>query len=363
MVSVVTGELSPAIAGTVYCSVIEACHEISELRGAQEWTTALSTWCDQQRGLVKFTGPCLMHRAELMRLRGAWPAAIQEAKRARERYVEAAEETLAGGASYQQAEVYRLSGDFAAAEQAYRQASGAGHQPQPGLALLRLAQGKADAAEAAIRRVLAETTDRTSRTRVLPAAVEIMLAVGDVQAARAAADELVQLASVFQTLGSRAIADQALGTVLLVEGDANGAVIVLLRAWQAWRDLDIPYEAARVRVHIGLARRQLGDAEAATMDIDAARAALEQLGARPDLERLESLAGTNVAAPAPAHGLTAREREVLHLLATGKTNMAIASELVLSTKTVDRHVTNIFTKLGVSSRAAATAYAYRHRLV
>lgn len=360
MVSVVSGELSPTVTGTVYCSVIEACQEISELRGAQEWTSALSTWCDRQRGLVTFTGPCLTHRAELMRLRGAWPAAIEEAKRAWERFVEASQERLAGGAMYQLAEVYRLSGNSAAAEQAYRQAGRAGHQPQPGLALLRLAQGKTDAAQTAIARVLAETTDRTGRVRLLPAAVEIMLAMGDIEGARVAADELMECARTFQTVGMRAGADQALGTVLLAEGDASRAVIALLAAWQAWRDLDVPYEAARVRVQIGLARRLLRDEEAAGMDIEAARTVFEQLGAKPDLERLARLAEPRAEI---AHGLSAREREVLHLLAMGKTNVAIASDLVLSTKTVDRHVSNIFTKLGVSSRAAATAYAYRHHLV
>jgi ATP/maltotriose-dependent transcriptional regulator MalT len=361
MLSVVGGELSPAVTGTVYCGVIEACQEISELRGAQEWTNALTDWCDRQRGMVTFTGRCLLHRAELMCLRGAWPAAIQEAQRARERYVEAAEERLAGGAIYQLGEVYRLSGNFTAAEQAYRQAGRTGHQPQPGLALLRLAQGKSDAAHTAITRVLAETPDRTARARLLPAAVEILLAVRDVGGARSAADELVQLADTFQTLGMRARAGQALGAVLLAQGDARGAVIALLAAWQAWRDIDVPYEAARVRVHMGLGRRASGDEEAASMDLDAARAIFEQLGARPDLERLDALAEAR--ADSVAHGLSARERQVLHLVALGKTNVAIAGDLVLSTKTVDRHVSNIFSKLGVSSRAAATAYAYRHHLV
>jgi DNA-binding CsgD family transcriptional regulator len=355
MVGVVAGELSPPAAGNVYCSVIEACQEVVDLRGAQEWTDALSTWCDQQHGMITFTGRCMLHRAELMRLRGAWPAAIEEARRAQDRAVAAAGEQLAGGALYQQAEVHRLMGKFHLAERAYQQASHAGHQPQPGLALLRLAQGSTESAQTAIARVLAETPDRTGRARLLPAAVEIMLAAGDPEAARAAADELAELAAAFQTLGMRALADQSLGAVLLAEGEASRAVVVLLRAWQAWRDLDAPYEAARVRVQLGRTRRQLRDDEAAALDIDAARAVFAQLGAQPDLQRLAPLA-------ARADGLTAREREVLRLLAMGKTNAAIASDLVLSAKTVDRHVSNIFAKLGVSSRAAATAYAYQHHL-
>jgi DNA-binding CsgD family transcriptional regulator len=222
--------------------------------------------------------------------------------------------------------------------------------------LLRLAQGRTEAARVAIARVLAETSDRPRRARLLPAAVEIMLAGGDVEAARAAADELAELAAAFQTLGMRAVADQSAGSVLLAEGDANGAVVALARAWHAWRDLDAPYAAARVRVQLGRARRQLGDDEAAALDIEAARAAFEQLGAQPDLEGLAPRGA------APTDGLTAREREVLRLLAMGKTNAAIARDLVLSAKTVDRHVSNIFAKLGVSSRAAATAYAYQHHL-
>jgi DNA-binding CsgD family transcriptional regulator len=157
------------------------------------------------------------------------------------------------------------------------------------------------------------------------------------------------------------MADHARGAVLLTEGDAQAALVVLRAAWEVWRELQAPYEAARVRVLVGLACRELGDAEAATMELRAARGVFAQLGATPELARLEALAHMDAAAT--AHGLTERELQVLRLLAIGTTNRAIAGELVVAQKTVDRHVSNIFAKLGVSSRAAATAYAYQHRLL
>ncbi|HKQ01525.1 MAG TPA: LuxR C-terminal-related transcriptional regulator [Actinomycetes bacterium] len=361
MVAVVAGELSAVVVGTVYCSMLDACQEVLEWRRAREWTTALTTWCDSQPEMVTFTGRCLVHRAEILHLHGAWPQAVEEAKRAGERLAHAADSYATGAAFYRQAEVHRVLGDFTAAEDAYQQASRWGRQPQPGLALLRLAQGKTGAAQAASRRVVAETTDRLERARLLPAQVEIMLAAGDVQEARDAAGELAEIAEYYQTLALRAVADHARGAVLLAEGDARAAVVALRGAWQAWRELEAPYEAARVRVLVGLGCRALGDEEAAAMELDAACGVFAQLGAAPDLARVEALAHREAAWK--AHGLTERELQVLRLLAAGKTNHAIASQLVVAEKTVDRHVTNLYTKLGVSSRAAATAFAYQHELL
>jgi DNA-binding NarL/FixJ family response regulator len=277
-----------------------------------------------------------------------------------QRFARAADQYATAAACYQQAELYRVLGDFTAAEVAYQQASRWGRQPQPGLALLRLAQGKTEMAETASRRVVAETSERFRRAKLLPAHVEIMLTIGDLQAARDAAAELTQIADAYDTPALRAMADHARGAVLLTEGDARAALVALRGAWQGWRELQAPYEAGRVRVLLGLACRALGDEEAAVMELDAARGVFAQLGAAPDLARLEAITHWDAAG---AHGLTARELQVLRLLATGTTNRRIAGELSVTVKTVDRHVSNILTKLGLPSRAAATAYAYQHRLL
>lgn len=361
MVAVVAGEVWAPVAGNMYCSMIDACQEIADLRRAQEWTAALAAWWATQPELITFTGQCLVHRAEIMQLRGQWPQAIEETRRACERFAHAADQYATGAAWYRQAEIHRVMGESSAAEAAYREASHWGYQPQPGLALLRLAEGNTKAAESAIRRVAAETTDRLTRAKLLPAFVEIMLTVGDIPACRDAASELTEIAGFVDTPALHAAAGHALGAVRLAEDDARGALIALRGARQVWRELDAPYEAARVRVLIALGCRALGDEEGAALELDAARGVFAQLGAAPELARVATL--TRGKPEAAAHGLTARELQVLRLVATGKTNRAIAADLLLAEKTVDRHLTNIFSKLGVSSRTAATAYAYEHRLL
>jgi DNA-binding CsgD family transcriptional regulator len=360
MVAVSAGELSSLVTGLMYCSVIAACQEAYAFGRAREWTAALAQWCDEQPEMVAFTGVCRVHRAEIMQRHGAWQDAIEEAERARERS-QGVDQRAAAAALYQQAEVHRLRGEFDAAEEAYRKSGHWGREPQPGLALLRLAQGRADAAAAAIRRTVGATTDRLQRTGLLPADIEIMLAVGDLPEARRACRELEEIAESFDTDVLGAMAAHGRGAIELAEGDAHGALVSLGRARQVWQQVDAPYLAARARVLAGLACRALGDDDGAQLELDSARDVFERLGAAPDLVRIDSLRQT--APPGSPRGLTARELQVLRLVAAGKTNKAIAAELFLSEKTIDRHVSNIFTKLDVPSRAAATAYAYEHKLV
>jgi DNA-binding CsgD family transcriptional regulator len=359
MVAVTTKELSPIVTGFVYCGVILACQEVYELRRAQEWTVALTRWCEGQPDLVAFTGRCLIHRAEILQLRGAWSDALEEARRAGRR--QGLSQAGTGQAFYRQGELHRLRGDPAAAEEAFRESSRRGWEPQPGLALLRLAQGRIDAAAAAIRRATGESTDPLRRAGLLPASVEIMLAVGDIEEARNCCRELEEIAENVESAMLGAIAAHARGAVDLAEGDVHTALVSLRHGLEAWQELGAPYDAARARVLIALACRALGDDDAAVLELEAARDVFAQLGAAPDLARVERLA--RPAGAGESHGLTRRELQVLRLVAAGKTNRAIAGELVISERTVARHVSNIFAKLRLSSRAAATAYAYEHDLV
>ena len=358
MLAVVAGELSAIMTGMMYCSVIDACRQVYALGRAHEWTAAFSRVCEQQPEMFAFTGSCLVHRAEILQFQGAWPDAMTEACRACER-AQRLDRRPPGAALYQQAEIHRLCGEFAKAEDAYRSANDLGCEPQPGLALLRLAQGRTDTAFAAIRRLTSATSDRLRRARLLPAHLEISLAIGDVEDARRACDELRELSHAFDTDVLRAVVAQADGAIALAEGNAQAALDPLRRSFELWERLDAPYEAARVRVLLGHACRALGDDEAAGLEHQSAKSVFERLGARPDLSRLDANTSVQLASGNP---LTARELHVLRLISTGRTNKEIAEELGLSERTIDRHVSNILGKLDVPSRAAATAYAYDYKL-
>jgi DNA-binding CsgD family transcriptional regulator len=366
MLAALSDELQPMWTGAIYCGLLDACHELVDLRRAQEWTEATSRWCSPLPVASLYPGICRVHQAGMLQLRGAWEQAEAEALRACEdmRHIDVF--AVAGG-WYEVGEIRRARGDLAGAEDAYGRAHEIGHDPQPGLALLRLAQGKVEAARTSIAAAIAAFAG--SRLEVAPlhaAQVEIALAAGDVDVAAASADEVTDTAETYESVGLRAVGHRAQGAVALARGQAVAALASLRLACAAWHELDAPYEAARTRVLVAAAYDALDDADAAVRERMAARACFERLGARSDLDALDALDaldGVGAAQNGADHGLSPRELEVLDLVAHGRTNKEIAGALFLSEKTVARHVSNIFTKLGVSSRSAATAFAFAHELV
>jgi DNA-binding CsgD family transcriptional regulator/tetratricopeptide (TPR) repeat protein len=360
MVTVGGGATSARATGMVYCAVIDACQEVHDLRRAKEWTAKLAAWYEAQPEFTgAYRGLCRVHRVAILRFSGGWPTAVHEARLACTQMTRGHGEMVAGAAFYQLGELHRLRGEFADAEQAYRDGLRYGWETQPGMALLRLAQGRPEAAASAIRRALAEATGPVQRARLLPAAAEILVAADDMPAATSAAEELADIAEAYDTTALHAMSDFASGSVALAESRIEAALPPLRRAYQLWHDLDVPYEAARTQTLLALACRTLGDEDSATMELDTARQVFAQLGAAPDVARVDALGGRT----APPSGLSPRELEVVRLIAAGKTNSAIATELFLSEKTVARHVSNIFGKLGVGTRTAAAAYAFEHGLV
>jgi DNA-binding CsgD family transcriptional regulator/tetratricopeptide (TPR) repeat protein len=361
MLPVIDGDTSPRARSMLYCAAIATCHEVREFARAREWTLALGAWLDSLPGLGgAYFGNCRIYRSYLMRLRGAWREALEEVAVVCDDLSSGYGQLVAGHAFYELGEMHRLLGNTEA-EEAYRRAGECGAPTQPGLALLRLAQDDVDAAVLGIRRALTETKGQLDRLDLLSACVTIRLAAREVESARAAAAEMALIAEVYNTAAIHAEVAAAQGAVALADGDAETALPLLRSAARWWREVDAPYAVANLSVLIGLACRSMGDEEAAQLELGSARDTFDRLGARPDLRRVEAL--LHPVQPVESHDLTTREIEVLRLIAAGKTNHAIAGELFLSERTVHRHVTNIFDKLGVRSRTAAASYGIQHHIV
>jgi DNA-binding CsgD family transcriptional regulator/tetratricopeptide (TPR) repeat protein len=358
MASVIAGEVTPLVAGDVYCSVLEGCQETFDLRRASEWTASLAQWCTTQTDLVRYRGECLQYRAEVLQLRGQWKEAARDAQSACELLMS---RPAAGAAFYRSGDIHRLRGEFTKAEEAYARAHEHGRKPQPGLSLLRLAQGQIAAAAAAIRSVLLDTKVRIRRARILPAAVEILLADHDIAGARAASAELSEIALAFGAPMLTAASAHATGAVLFAEGDIEGASTSLQQACEMWRQLEMPYDEAQTCVLLASVCEKRGDEDGRRLETETARRIFAQLKSEPDLARIAGQ--SNRTSHQRTGPLSEREAQVLRLLAAGKTNRAIADDLFISERTVARHMSNIFEKLGVSSRTGATAWAYQHNLI
>jgi DNA-binding CsgD family transcriptional regulator len=358
MVRILALATSPRTTSVMFCAAIGSCYEVQEIARAAEWSVALDRWLGAlpQLGGAYF-GNCRIYRAILMRLRGHWSRAEAELQQAcRDLAVDG--QLVAGHAWYELGELRRLRGE-PGVEEAFEQATAFGHVAQPGLALYRLGQGRAEAAEAGLRRVLAERERAGDRLILLPAVVAVCLAAGRIEDAKDVVTEMAQTAQTYPTTAMRAVLDAARGAVALGDGRPSDALARLRAASDRWRELDAPYETAQVGVQIGEGCRALGDEEGAQMELRAALATFERLGARPDASRVRGLmSGRNPHLAA----LSPREIEVLSLIARGRTNAEIATALCLSERTVHRHVSNILTKLGVRSRTSAAAYAVQRGL-
>ena len=355
MVRATATGVTPQAVGIVYCAIVANCKACLDVERSVEWTRVLDEWCAAQPGLVPFQGACIVHRSEVHQLRGDWARAIAEVDNLIAH--PGPNQNTIGEAHYVRAELHRLRGEYDAAESAYREALAHGKDPQPGLALMRLAQGRTDSALLALRRALEEPGAPHLRTRLWPALLEVALAAGDLVCAGEASARLDDAAaSAPDAAFLRAAAAAARGRLALHRGAPQEALGALRAALEGFRATGSPWDTARCRVAIADACDALGDQDTARLERDAARATFASLGAQPELDRLDQVSRTE------RHGLTGREAEVLRLVASGATNRGIADQLVLSEKTVARHLANIFAKLDVTNRSAATAWAHQHGL-
>jgi ATP/maltotriose-dependent transcriptional regulator MalT len=353
MLLAVEGRLDPYSTGKVYCSLISACEDVGDLRRAAEWTEATSEWAQQHPQAI-FPGICRIHRANILDRRGALADAERELTRAA---TELLDSHLANAAAAfaEVGDVRRRLGDLDRAEEAFARSAELSGRTCAGTALLRLAQGRVDAAARIIAGCLADLPpNRLARAKLMPVAAQVAIAAGDLDGAETSVRDLEATADAFDTPMLRAMATMARGRLQLARHDVDGAASTLRDALHRWQELEIPYEVATTRTVLAQALRDSGDEAGAQEFFASARSLFDQLGARLDAPP---------SAPALPNGLTAREAEVLRLIAEGLSNKDIAAALHLSIKTVSRHLSNIFTKIGVSSRAAATAFAFEHDLV
>lgn len=360
MTLVIGQRLSPLFTGLIYCSVLAACMERADLGRAGEWTEAAMTWCQSISEVTPYHGICRIHRAEITALRGDWDRAESEALSTVQE-MHGLEQDVVAEAHYAIGNIHLRRGELRDAEGWFTSARDLGRDPQPGLALVGVAEGKLAAAAAGLRLSAASAAEPTlQRARLLAAQAEVALALNEVDAARQAVEDLGRVASETPSALLDAIEAMARARLHLAEAQIDHALQFATRAWSLWNKLKIPYDAARARMFIGLVSRLAGDPERARSELEAARAEFYRLGAKLDARAAEQhLEG---ATDLPRR-LSLRELEVLRLVAVGKTNREIAEALTISEHTVSRHLQNIFGKLEVSTRAAATAFAFQHQLV
>lgn len=364
MATVLSGECRPIPTGLAWCAAIEACQEIGAIDRLCEWTTALSQWNDGVPAAGAFAGECSLHTGQVLALRGAWPEAIDEFGTARERFEQNARPHAAGAAERERGDLFRIRGQLQEAEACYQSAAERGCDPQPGLALLWLVRGQHSAAYAAIVRSLGDDEPTTDQVSLLPAAMEILLAVGRGDEAERRLRDLDEMAGRWRCPSLLAAAAYAHACQELAEHDPRAAAPYARKALRAWNDLGCPFEVARCQIVLATALQQIGDRDSCLAELKAAGTTFQLLGAAPYLVQVtEMLRIPDVGGDHASGVLTTREVQVLQLVARGCSNRQVAGSLFLSEKTVARHLSNIFAKIDVGSRTAAAAYAYENQLV
>ncbi len=357
MLPVHAGAVTPNWAGNLYCQVMGLFFELADYQRARAWTEATERWCDRFSNAAMFTGICRVHRAQLLHLEGAWAQAEAHARQACQDLADMNLGVVAA-AQYELGELARIRGDHSGAARAFDRARELGRDPQPGWALLKLAEGDVEVARRCLDAALAATVQPLARAPLLAARLELAEYTCDVDLAAATAAELRAIAATFDTTGLCARAHEATGVAALLRGEAQVALGMLRDAYRCWRELGARYETARTQLRLAAALELAGDRDTAAREQELAAAALVALGAAPQ----PVTRGAATAEPVPG-GLSPREVEVLRAVAVGASNAAVARELVISERTVERHLSNVFRKLAVSSRTEAARIAFATGLV